>query len=116
MSLENEKLLDDIVIAFDLIEAKKVKEIERVKLHSFHFFHPFRVCFFPVTNHDVKAVEYYLKQKLHTSLLPPNLVNFVHFACTSEDVNNLAYALMIRGDVHGVVVPRLRRVLEVICV
>ena len=69
--------LNDIVDSFDLEAAARVKEIERT------------------TNHDVKAVEYFLKEQIQDS---PELVavqEFIHFACTSEDINNLAYGLML---------------------
>ncbi|MCH8137709.1 MAG: thioesterase family protein [Proteobacteria bacterium] len=68
------KYLDDIVTQFDPASAEVVKALERT------------------TNHDVKAVEYYLKERLqgHPELGP--VLEFVHFGCTSEDVNNVAYA------------------------
>jgi len=72
------KVLDDIVENFSLDDATRVKDIEKT------------------TNHDVKAVEYFLKERFaaHTSL---NAVSeFLHFACTSEDINNLSYALMLK--------------------
>ena len=74
---EEEALLRGIVDSFSPAEAEKVKAIERT------------------TNHDVKAVEYYLKERLAGSSLEP-LSEFVHFACTSEDVNNLSHALMLK--------------------
>ena len=76
---EEKAFLEGLVVDFDENEAERVKEIESV------------------THHDVKAVEYYLKQQF---LEMPELAakaEFLHFACTSEDVNNLAYALMLRG-------------------
>ncbi len=62
-----------------------------------------------VTQHDVKAVEYYLKQRL--SRIAPDaqdsgLAELIHFCCTSEDINNLAYALMVKGAVEQVWLPR----------
>lgn len=77
------KLLDDIIRKFNEKEAEKVKEIERT------------------TNHDVKAVEYYLKKKLEKTSLKKHL-EFIHFACTSEDINNLSYALMLKGGMEAV--------------
>ena len=70
--------LDDLITGFDEAGAGRVKEIESV------------------TNHDVKAVEYYLKERFEE--LPELLSNaeFLHFACTSEDINNLSYALMLK--------------------
>jgi adenylosuccinate lyase len=62
-----------------------------------------------VTVHDVKAVEYYLKKRLATIAPEPvdaGLAELIHFACTSEDINNLAYALMVKGAVEQVWLPR----------
>ena len=71
-------------------DAARVKEIERT------------------TNHDVKAVEYLIKERLKDDAeLAPSL-EFVHFACTSEDINNLSYALMLREARDEVMAPRLR--------
>ena len=80
-------LLNDLVDNFGLDDATRVKTIESV------------------TNHDVKAVEYFIKEKLqgHDSLT--NRLEFVHFACTSEDINNLAYALMLRNGRNSVMIP-----------
>jgi adenylosuccinate lyase len=77
--------LNDLLAGFDEAAAARIKEIEAV------------------TNHDVKAVEYYLKERF--SELPDldPYSEFLHFACTSEDINNLAYALMLR-DLHETVV------------
>ena len=69
-----------IIAEFDQTEAARIKAIERA------------------TNHDVKAVEYYLKQKLADTSLSP-WSEFIHFACTSEDINNLAHALMLKQGV-----------------
>lgn len=72
-------VLDNISDRFDIKEAERVKEIERT------------------TNHDVKAVEYYLKEKIE--IAHPELAaikEFVHFGCTSEDINNIAYGLMLK--------------------
>src|SRR5579884_759029 len=73
--------IDDILSGFDTKEAEKVKAIERV------------------TRHDVKAVEYYLKEQLAKTSLA-DVREFVHFFCTSEDINNLAYAQMLKGGVR----------------
>jgi adenylosuccinate lyase len=69
--------LDNLVQGFSVEEAEKVKTIERT------------------TNHDVKAVEYYLKEKITGTSLE-ELGEFIHFACTSEDINNLSHALMLK--------------------
>lgn len=70
--------LDAIVSKFDEAQCEKIKEIEAI------------------TNHDVKAVEYYIKDKIKDNLLLNKYQEFVHFACTSEDINNLSYALMMK--------------------
>lgn len=64
------------------------------------------------TNHDVKAVEYWIKEKLggHPELAAS--LEFVHFACTSEDINNLSYALMLKDVRDRVVVPEMTRLIE----
>lgn len=71
--------LDALINDFSTDDALRVKEIEAT------------------TNHDVKAVEYFIKEKLanHAELAPA--LEFVHFACTSEDINNLSHALMLKG-------------------
>jgi len=63
------------------------------------------------TNHDVKAVEYWIKRQLATQPELARVGEFVHFACTSEDINNLAYALMLKDAREGVLVAALTRVL-----
>ncbi|HEY9030268.1 MAG TPA: adenylosuccinate lyase [Kangiella sp.] len=75
---EANQLLDSIVEFFAESDAEKIKEIERT------------------TNHDVKAVEYFLKEKIRHSDELENVSEFIHFACTSEDINNLSYALMLK--------------------
>ncbi len=77
LTFEEQNLLMGIVDDFTPQEAEKVKEIERT------------------TNHDVKAVEYYLKKKIEGTTLE-ELSEFLHFACTSEDINNLSHALMLK--------------------
>ncbi|NVJ62421.1 MAG: adenylosuccinate lyase [Gammaproteobacteria bacterium] len=71
-------LLDSIVQDFSLADAEKVKEIEST------------------TNHDVKAVEYLLKEKTQGNEELTRVSEFIHFACTSEDINNLSYGLMLK--------------------
>jgi adenylosuccinate lyase len=71
-------LLDSIVTNFNEADAQAVKDIERT------------------TNHDVKAVEYLLKNKFKGNAELEAVLEFVHFACTSEDINNLSHALMLR--------------------
>lgn len=83
LTAEEQSLLSGIIEHFDPAEAEKVKEIERT------------------TNHDVKAVEYYLKQKIEGTSLEA-LGEFIHFACTSEDINNLSHALMLKQGLEAV--------------
>src|SRR5262249_23393622 len=64
------------------------------------------------TNHDVKAIEYWLRAKLGEDAEAQRSLEFIHFACTSEDVNNLAYALMIRDARDEVMLPRLDELVE----
>jgi len=60
------------------------------------------------TNHDVKAVEYFLRNRLGSGSDVRNAGDFIHFGCTSEDVNNIAYALMLRGARDEVLVPAMK--------
>lgn len=71
-------LLDSIVANFSEEDGMRIKEIERT------------------TNHDVKAVEYFLKEKVASNDQLQAVNEFIHFACTSEDINNLSYALMLK--------------------
>ncbi len=64
------------------------------------------------TNHDVKAIEYWLRAKLGSNKEAQAALEFVHFACTSEDINNLAYALMLRASRESVMLPALGRLIE----
>ncbi len=62
------------------------------------------------TNHDVKAVEYFIREELGDGPETGPLKDFLHFGCTSEDINNLAYALMLRAARRDVLVPQMREV------
>src|SRR5688572_18692699 len=64
------------------------------------------------TNHDVKAIEYWLKSKLGANAEAQRALEFIHFACTSEDINNLAYALMTRESRDEVMLPRLGELVD----
>lgn len=84
-------VLNRLVDNFSIKDAEQVKNLERE------------------TNHDVKAVEYFLRAKLDgISSAATRLEPFLHFACTSEDINNLAYALMLRDVRQRVLLPRMR--------
>ena len=88
------ELLDSIVSEFSLDDAQRIKTIEST------------------TNHDVKAVEYFLKEKTadNAELLAVN--EFIHFACTSEDINNLSYALMLKEGRDDVMGPAIANVID----
>jgi len=85
--------LRSIYELLDTVGANRVKDIEKT------------------TNHDVKAVEYYIKESLKGSAFEPYL-EFIHFACTSEDINNLSYALMIRDGLDAELIPVLSGVIQ----
>jgi adenylosuccinate lyase len=90
-------VLNNIVDDFSLDDAERVKKIEAT------------------TNHDVKAVEYFIREKLGDGPETQSLKDFLHFSCTSEDINNLSYALMLRSarsDVLGVQMRELRNKLK----
>lgn len=86
--------LENVFTHFSVEEAERVKDIERV------------------TNHDVKAVEYFLKDKLQALPAVAPIREFTHFACTSEDINNLAYAQMLSHARADVLLPALDGLLE----
>src|SRR3954471_23099465 len=63
-------------------------------------------------NHDVKAIEYWLRSRLGSNREAQASLEFIHFACTSEDINNLSYALMLRDSRDAVMLPRLDQLIE----
>ena len=83
-----------MVDGFNESQAQRIKDIERT------------------TNHDVKAVEYFLKEQLADDQELKPALEFVHFACTSEDINNLSYALMLERARREVLLPKLRSIDE----
>ena len=86
--------LEGIVSGFTINEAQKIKDIET------------RI------NHDVKAVEYYLKEKLALHRELRSMAEFVHFACTSEDINSMAYSLMLTDLRAKVLVPSIEQLIS----
>jgi adenylosuccinate lyase len=90
------EVLDSIVQNFDPDQARRIKEIERT------------------TNHDVKAVEYYLKEQVTEHAELDAVSEFIHFACTSEDINNLSHALMLKSAREQILLPIVNEVLEMI--
>ncbi|MCG5513011.1 adenylosuccinate lyase [Ectothiorhodospira shaposhnikovii] len=89
-------ILDGIVENFSEEDARRVKNIERT------------------TNHDVKAVEYFLKEKVIGNAELAAISEFFHFACTSEDINNLAYALMLKEARGQAMLPLMDEVIHAI--
>ncbi len=65
----------------------------------------------PATNHDVKAIEYFIKRKIKEMGME-NILEYVHFALTSEDINNISYGLMIRDAVNEVVIPEILKIYD----
>jgi len=86
--------LNNIIKNFSQKDAQAIKKIEKV------------------TNHDVKAIEYWLKDLLKNNKEIIKVNEFIHFACTSEDINNLAYALMIKEGLQAVLLPSIESILK----
>ncbi len=95
-SPEVNTFLNAIIDEFDERDALRIKEIESV------------------TNHDVKAVEYFLKEKVAANAQLQAVSEFIHFACTSEDINNTAHALMLKEARDNVILPELRKLIGAI--
>ena len=89
------KYLEDIYKNFDIKAAEKIKEIEST------------------TNHDVKAVEYYLQDCFKNNSTLKNYISYIHFACTSEDINNCAHALMLK-DGNKLMLDKINQVIELL--
>ncbi|AGH81907.1 adenylosuccinate lyase [Psychromonas sp. CNPT3] len=88
--------LDAIITQFSEKDAQRIKDIEAT------------------TNHDVKAVEYFLKEKVANNKELHAINEFIHFACTSEDINNLSHALMLSCAKEEVILPYCKRIIEAI--
>ena len=86
--------VDALLAEFSPLYAAEVKAIEAV------------------TNHDVKALEYWIRKRLAANAEVMRVAEFIHFACTSEDINNLAHALMLQAARDGTMLPMLDQVLE----
>ena len=93
-SSEANAVLNQLAENFQLEHAERVKEFERT------------------TNHDVKAVEYLLKEQAKQLPELAKVNEFIHFACTSEDINNLSHALMLREGRDSVLLPLMRQIAE----
>ena len=83
--------LNNIIENFDINDALKIKSIEKT------------------TNHDVKAVEYFIRDSFKKN---KNISDFIHFGCTSEDINNIAYALMLDEARNKVILPLMDKIQE----
>jgi adenylosuccinate lyase len=86
--------LDALAEGFSVVDAERIKAIEAT------------------TNHDVKAVEYFLRERLAGNAEVSAASEFIHFACTSEDINNLSHALMVRGGRDQVLLPAIDRLVD----
>jgi len=91
-SIASRKAIEKIAVDFSPVDAARVKAIERV------------------TNHDVKAVEYWLKERAADVPEIARGAEFIHFACTSEDINNLAHGLALAAARHDILLPALRAI------
>ena len=96
LSDESKRLLNQLIDEFEISDAERVKEIERT------------------TNHDVKAVEYLLKEKISGNKELEKISEFFHFACTSEDINNLSHALMLKAGRNDVLMPQMDALIDAI--
>ncbi len=95
LSSEANTVLDSIINNFSIDDAERVKAIEAT------------------TNHDVKAVEYFLKEKIANNPELNAVSEFIHFACTSEDINNLSYGLMLK-DARDVIIQDQKAIIKAI--
>ncbi len=87
-------LLNSIIANFSEEDAQRIKDIEKT------------------TNHDVKAVEYFLKEKIEGNQTLEAVSEFIHFACTSEDINNLSYALMLKTAREEIIEPYWTKLID----
>ena len=94
LSAAANRVLEDILEDFGDIDARRIKDIEAT------------------TNHDVKAVEYFIKERFAGNAELEAIAEFVHFACTSEDINNLSHALMLRDGMRDVLRPAMLEVTD----
>ena len=98
LSSDADTLLESIINGFSESDALRIKAIEST------------------TNHDVKAVEYFIKERFEGNSELQSIAEFVHFACTSEDINNLAHALMLRDGVAQVLQPHMQQLIDTLAV
>lgn len=96
LSPDARQWLENIFIHFSITDAERIKTIEQK------------------TNHDVKALEYFLKERISEQPELQVLSEFIHFACTSEDINNLAYALLLKEAREQCLLPMMQRLQDAI--
>lgn len=96
LSAQASTFLDQLANNFSEADAQAIKDIEKT------------------TNHDVKAVEYFIKNKMADNAELAAVSEFVHFACTSEDINNLSHALMLREALEEGITPELNNIITAI--
>lgn len=89
--------LNNLVSNFNILDAEQIKKIEKI------------------TNHDIKAIEYFLQKKIDLlPILKKKISTFIHFACTSEDINNLAYGLMLNYAKNAIILPNWLHIINAI--
>jgi len=96
LSKHAKNLLENIIESFSVTDATRVKHIE------------------DVIKHDVKAVEYFLKERIENNTELAAIQEFIHFGCTSEDINNLSYSLMLQSARQQIILPTLDEILDVL--
>ena len=95
-SPESQIQLNHLLNTFSVNEAQRIKAIEKT------------------INHDVKAVEYFIREQFMTQPQLAKVNGFIHFACTSEDINNLAYALMLQDGLNQIVLPKMTKLITML--
>ena len=96
LSPEDRVFIDEVANKFDNAAAQRIKHFEAT------------------TNHDVKAVEYYVKERFSERASLQPISEWIHFACTSEDINNTAYGLMIKTAINAVLLPQMDKLIGAI--
>lgn len=93
-SADVQQALLALVSNFSLTDAEEIKALERK------------------TNHDVKALEYWLRNKVYAIIPESKILEFIHFGCTSEDINNLAYSLMLKESLEQIFIPTAQELIQ----
>lgn len=106
-----EKSQLDLKIHLTSEQKKTLETLAQTVLHD-HSFAETAKKFEKETNHDVKAIEYTLAEYLRSAGFGDKILSLIHFACTSEDINNLAYALLLRDAMNKVIAPRFQSIVD----